>query len=445
MDGENRAFTIGVLIFISVTLLLPGQIQTGNAADGDYIGYTFENIHPFSINASVYRGHLYLDGGLEKAVYLKSMGTDIPNSIVVCDADGNNQMPVYSGNRRVENPVFNHNDSQILFKAEEYNGSEDIVSLNILIKNGSAWGPDAVFRQIYWNYRNETDITGFRWTPDGDIVFSMDFSVRPQYRGIYLVKPDGSDLRCIMHLSNTAYFPYISSNGLLTYYQPDSGYVYSYTEPYDNGRIASISYIGNSEEVSALPDGKIGFISFRNQYPLLAGTSLWMNDGKNDTLLIPGTMFGEGASVVRYFFSDDMKEVVFFVSDGYGTHFGAYYARDETGKWSDSDGDGVWDGVDGAPDDPTQGYSRIPLQPDYPLYTNSSFISGFAICTAAFLIIAALIVLFFIHVAKTSAKKGEKTMPPLPPMEEANVCPICGTPLVEKKGRKYCEKCRIYF
>ena len=444
MDGERRAFKAVILVFIAAIMLVPVQVMTADSTSEGYTGYTFDNIHPFSIDTSANMDDFYPDGSLEKAVYLKSIGTDILNSIVVCDADGSDPVLVHSGKDVIKGAVFDINDTRILFKAEQYNGSRVIVSLNLLIRNGSTWGPDAVFRQIYWNYLDETDITGFQWTYDGNIVFSMDFSVSPRYRGIYLVRADGTGLRCIMHLSEIPYYPYISSNGTLYYYQPYSGFVYSYPKPYDNGQSANPSYIGRSKDVRYLPDGRMAFISSRETYPIESGTSVWISDGENETLIIPGRMFGDGTEVVSYFFSEDMKKLVFFVSDGYGTGLKAYYATDETGEWGDSDGDGVWNGVDGAPDDPAQGYSRVPLVPDYPTYTPpSSLISGFAVCTAAFLIIAAIIVLFFIHVARTSARKEIPYSPPR--MEEADVCPICGTPLVEKKGRKYCEKCRIYF
>jgi len=35
-----------------------------------------------------------------------------------------------------------------------------------------------------------------------------------------------------------------------------------------------------------------------------------------------------------------------------------YIIEDPTSEWNDSDGDGVWDGIDGAPGDPDAGYIK---------------------------------------------------------------------------------------
>ena len=40
----------------------------------------------------------------------------------------------------------------------------------------------------------------------------------------------------------------------------------------------------------------------------------------------------------------------------YDSYDGFYYITDPEGRWNDRDDDGVWDEIDGAPDDPYAGY-----------------------------------------------------------------------------------------
>jgi TolB protein len=114
------------------------------------------------------------------------------------------------------------------------------------------------------------------------------------------------------------------------------------------------------DEPSFTPDGRILYISARvspHSYKIEDG-NIWMmdEDGGNQILIVP-TRFGDNVYNSDPSISPDGTKIIFNHGLG-GTRGGFYYIEDPTGEWNDSDGDGVWDGIDGAPDDPDEGYIK---------------------------------------------------------------------------------------
>lgn len=117
---------------------------------------------------------------------------------------------------------------------------------------------------------------------------------------------------------------------------------------------------GLNDDARFTPNGRILFTSSRvsPHSNKMDGGNVWlMNaDGTNKMIVVPVNFpsnYTAGDFSTSPSMNADNKTILF--RHGLYTHC-LYYVTDPTGQWKDSDGDGVWDGIDGAPNDPNAGY-----------------------------------------------------------------------------------------
>jgi len=151
------------------------------------------------------------------------------------------------------------------------------------------------------------------------------------------------------------YNPAFSHNGDKIAYKGDGLYIMNSD---GSGKKRLLSEDWYPDNPIFLPDGRILFESARYSphSSYVWAPNLWImdDDGKNKMLLVHAE-FNNDAGSDEATINPNGTRIVF----GHGLYTSdLFYIEDPTGEWKDRDGDGVWDGIDGAPDDPNAGYMK---------------------------------------------------------------------------------------
>ncbi len=366
MMSGRRGDTIKGTSVIITAILLSSFLYLPTASAYSWDVYNTENIHRLPTN---YSDNAFPDYGPDgkKIVYLSNeTGSDNP-AIWIMDSDGTNRTILYANKSIDYNfgpPRFSPDGNMICFvmmyKNKETGNVES--SLDILIKNASSWNPSAVeHRKIYSMISmDEGDVLFPSWSPDGKkILFSIGFSTRGK-NGLWTIDSDGNNLTQILSADGNIEYPSFSPDGSKILYMPfgDRGereiWIMN-SDGTNKHRILDQSWY--PDEARFTPDGRIIFSSARvsPHSDEVSVPSIWMmnQDGSDKIMLVPGVFNNDVGSIMPCM-SPDMHRFLFF--HGLSNRSGLFYIDDPTGEWKDSDGDGVYDGIDGAPDDPYMGY-----------------------------------------------------------------------------------------
>ena len=321
---------------------------------------------------------------------------NLTESIWIVSLDGKNKTLLY------ENESIDYSFSNPRFSPD---GNMIVYGVGLLIKNGSVW--DSNCTRVDSPAGSQPS-----FSPDGKkIVYSK------AYGGIWVVDIDGTNKTQIW-----------SDCGLEPCYSPDGSKI-AFLRYSDRGY--SELWIMNSDGSNAR---RILDDSYYADYPryLPDGRIVWKNglgifvmneDGSDIVLVSPASLPHIGGG--------DFNEHIGVSSDGTKIAFahgiGASYiciVEDESGRWSDSDGDGVWDGIDIEP---------TVFNEEYKEYTRMGRAhSGMWIVLALVLLLLVFAGIFFM-IKRHSGVRVVR-------------CAFCGDKMryIDNVGRWWCDRCGKY-
>ena len=436
---------LGVVIISISALLLP----MAASQSGGHIGYNFSVIHEISPSREIYGGYdgRTIDIHSLDDVLFRDLGGElwygaIENAVLIA-----------------KNPVLRPDN----FTIEEISISPDgdraalllnypdKISIAIIERNSGVWDENTTLHEIYHNYLDYAYIRCVEWMSDDVIGFYMAFPLYPDLNGIYTMNSDGSNLSLFINVRDTVTDIGTDDQGRLVFSEHNSlRYVME-----ENGTREIGTY--------GIPASRFAFLDKERLVVCMdysENLELTNISGRDSVILVPSYFLYnnshcDNCDIVGFDILDNTIYFYLNIHATYGDEILLYYIQDPTGEWKDSDGDGVWDGVDGAPDDPNEGYYEYypynhPYEPPY-----NGFEDLLYMFSIIFIFAAGVIVFVFYKIAKSTYVK-----PPLytyqnpfygwkpqsqTPDGKGDTCPFCGSQLVEKNGRKYCERCRIYF
>ena len=212
---------------------------------------------------------------------------------------------------KLSEPIYNYDASKIAYRiyGRMFEGAADFGDIYIMNSDGT-------------NHKRLTTDKGMDWSPafspDGSKIAWVNFDKDTSFTRIWIMNSDGSDKKCITkdfnHCDNPVFTPY----GKILF---------------ESAKVSPHSNI--------VEDGNIWMVDA---------------DGSNPILIAP-TRFGGDVLSLYPSISPDNKMIIFSHGLSVGTA-GLYYVKDPDGIWGDSDGDGVADVCDGAPNDPDEGYIK---------------------------------------------------------------------------------------
>ena len=452
--GFEHDFGMKASIFLTVVMLvfMPFVMFQAHAEMEEGAGYNTSAIHEVNIN-----------GDLSDETEVRAMDIHPSGDVLLTNSAGELWYGrLEGGNLTIMNKVTLPRD----FEIDEISISPDgdkaalllyypdsccpsNISIGIIYKISGEWERYTGVHEIYYNNPNYSKISGITWLNNDTLIFDEIFSLLPESNGIYTIDIHGKGISRYVKVNDPVTDIEVSPDG--TVYFSENGDVY---------------YVNrNTREMEEAPISASKF-DFMEDYRIVHNgtwysTELYMySSDAGETLIVPSYSVYKPKGVSDHtllgFKSVGDKVYFYFNLDFYfsSNRFVMYYVEDSSGEWKDSDGDGVWDGIDGAPDDPNEGYGY------YHNVSSNSYDDILLSYCAIFVLIVIVVVAVFYKIAKTTRVKSKASdVYPSPStsigMEHRDVrapdgnmeerCPFCGSPLVKKKGRKYCEKCKIYF
>ena len=356
-----------VLTLSFILLLLLINSKFASAENNSNQPYNENNFIPFKTTD----GKLLLTHrasfGENKIVYLAGDTKSQSVAIWVMDVDGSNRTIVYANDTIDETFTtlkFSSDGKKILFVSFYWNEDPDKIetSIDILKKNGTVWDINCTKEEIYRLNRNLGLIkeTSFN-NEDSKIVYSKGTASN---KDIWLMDSDGTNHKRLTNEKGMDWLPTFSPDGSkIAWCHSDGG-------P-DPNRIWIMNSDGSDKKCitpdfnycdspTFTPNGKILFecAKVSPHSNKVDGGNIWMidADGSNPILIVPREF---GGNVRSTYPSINPDNTMIIFDHGLSTG-GLYYVKepDGDGIWEDSDGDGVADVCDGAPNDPDEGYIK---------------------------------------------------------------------------------------
>lgn len=304
-----------------------------------------------------------------KILYFSNMYQPDLATLWIADIDGSNRTMIYA-NASIDNTftraTFSPDGNKILFVSLHYDnktGKLAATSIDILIKNGTMWDNTSKHEQIYLAPYSNGRMRETCYNPSGDRIVYRRHGGTSTHGDIWIMDADGTNHTSLTEGDEWDSLPCFSPDGEKIVYL-------SIPESEETYKIWMMNTDGSNKKCLTpddwyydtpvfTPNGKIIFESARvsPHSSRLEDGNIWMMDmnGKNHVLIVPTSFWGDVHSRGAVM-SPDNTMIVF--SHGLGEGYGLYCVEDPTGEWKDSDGDGVWDGIDGAPFDPDEGYFK---------------------------------------------------------------------------------------
>lgn len=288
--------------------------------------------------------------------------------IYMISSNGSNLRLLYA-NKSIDisfsGPKFSPDGNEIIFCSGWYDKQTGLGGdvLDRLIRNGSVWDNTSIYERVY--KATSAFLKNPAYSPDGTkiVYLSNEGTYIPLGQGdVWIMDKDGTNRTRLTYDGNGGYYPSFSPDGKKIIYMPfgPGGNYELWMMDSDGGnkkRLLDESWYPN--EACFTPNGKILFRSARvsPHSSKLEDGNIWMMnmDGSNKMLVVPEKS-GYDIFSTRPSMSVDRGVIIF--DHGLGKYAGIYKVEDPTGEWKDSDGDGIWDGIDGAPYDPKAGYIK---------------------------------------------------------------------------------------
>lgn len=392
----KKLLALVIISFMFVLLIPRGYIASEN--NGDKIPYNEENFIPFKKEDGEFLHGEKASISKNKIVYLDSSNKTKYSKIGIwiMNIDGSNRTLIYTN--RSHNVYssfttlkFNPDGNKILFTTYyphiDWRKSE--YSIDLLIKNGSYWNVNCIRNVIYKiNIMTGEPIEGSFNSDGSKIVFRL-YKGKGGVGDIYIMNSNGSNHKQLTtHRGRDALPTFSPDSSKITWVHSDSGpdleHIWIMNSDGSNKKRITPKDLDCSYPIFT-STGKILFLSTElspHSNKRDAGNIWIMNaDGNNRTLIVPrqfkGNIWNTEPAI-----SPDNTMIVFrhgLISDPAGL----YFVKDPNcdGIWEDSDGDGVADVCDGAPNDPDEGYIKGDDSNDF--ICSSILIPGILIASVA--------------------------------------------------------------
>jgi len=348
-----------VLFSISITIIFSGNNPTNN--------YKIENVRKLEVPDAIGTPDFNRNG--TEIIYNSNKYLPDEGSIWIMNIDSNMKNMLYKSksiDTSFTSPTFSHKDNKILFCSHYLNKTTDLLeaSIDILIKNGTEWTNRSLHEQIYVIHdreKNGRPLETF-YSPDGKKITYQLYGGISHVGDIWIMDSNGTNHKRLTSNPGGEWKPSFSPDGSKIVYisSKGGGFPFHIWIMNSNGENKKQLTFGDwdYDEPSFLPDGRILFESSRSSphSDKKSPGNIWLmdSDGDNHVLIIPSEFNNEVGSLYPSVNSNGTK--IIFEHGLYDDDL--YIVEDPTSEWKDSDGDGVWDGIDGAPDDPDAGYIK---------------------------------------------------------------------------------------
>ena len=313
-----------------------------------YFNYSYDIVGPIDISS---------DG--KQIIYRWIDNEENQNDAIwIMNIDGTNQLKLYNANYIGKFPKFSQDNNKIIFTSITLdNQTGGLVStIDVLIKNGSSWNnkPD---HYVLYTSNNVAIYSSYFISDCSKIVYNYDIN--------------GSSGVSILDLYNNKSVKVLENDTLFNFplfFHNENRVIYVSNKETVNQQIWIMNILdGNKKKLSEdnfndnyftlTSENKILFrsdqLSPHSDYTRTGNIWMMENDGGNKQLILPTSTIGYG-SFSYPIMSPDGNRIYFFINSS------LHYIEDpdHDGEWEDTDGDGVADIIDGAPNDPDEGYIK---------------------------------------------------------------------------------------